>query len=392
MFFKPVDWCTDFVAMCSFCLFMFWTNRSWKVGGENAVEIVRRRGVAVGASLDRHLPLFIIAPFRMSLAAYKAVQKRFPGFLFGMLVFVAYYQSFAVSRQVLNYVSQMCHNVTAFLPDNTVQIVCSFIPFGLLSHEFSRVPSHVVLVMYAFVAALFYSFDFHWLVFFFITWNLTVQITYGQSSKWMQWFFTALVAVYCTKAVSYHFDIASPIGIIAMVCAFGILYVKGTDWVHEETGNGPNVHDGSQERYFQRGSAQAQMQFIKQRLKVFLFIIAIAVLSTFGQVRTWSALDFETDTSSNVFCKAENRTQLECLVNVSYYNPFAPDADNCSSVGHQWDFCGECGGRNFNKSFPLIYRIITTHTIGSWHAKLGQDGSELSRVPAPGDTQTIDVP
>ena len=174
--------------------------------------MVRRRAVAVGASLDRHLPMFIIAPFRMSHAAYKAVQKRYPGFLFGMLVFVAYYQSFTVSRQVLNYVSQMCHNVTAFLPDYTGSIACSFIPFGLLSHEFSRVPSHVVLVMYAFVASACCYFDFHWLVFFFITWNLTVQITYGESPKWMQWFFTALVAVYCTKAVSYYFTLHLRLG------------------------------------------------------------------------------------------------------------------------------------------------------------------------------------
>ena len=119
----------------------------------------------------------------------------------------------------------------------------------------------------------------------------------------------------------------------------GILYTFTNSRIHDDTNKAVLIRDGFQVRYFQRGSVKAQMKFIKQRLKVFMFVIGVTTFCTLGHVHPWTTFDYGPETTANVFCKIDNTIQLECLVNTTYNDPYSESQD-CKSGSQEWDYCG----------------------------------------------------
>ena len=99
---------------------------------------------------------------------------------------------------------------------------------------------------------------------------------------------------------------------------------------------------GYNERFFQRGDANTQMEFVQRKWRGFMFVFAAAALCVMAQIGMTSPSSIEPETVSHVFCKADNKTQLECLVNVIYHNPFEsePESSFCNFPSTEWDFCG----------------------------------------------------
>ena len=84
------------------------------------------------------------------------------------------------------------------------------------------------------------------------------------------------------------------------------------------------------------------MKFVQRKWREFMFVFAAAALCVMAQIGMTSPSSIEPETVSHVFCKADNKTQLECLVNVAYHNPFEPESANsfCNLPSTEWDFCG----------------------------------------------------
>ena len=86
-----------------------------------------------------------------------------------------------------------------------------------------------------------------------------------------------------------------------------------------------------------------QFDFVTRHLRVFLFIIFVSALVTMHLLRC-SDSTLEPETLSNVFCKIDNERQLECVVRVSYADPYEPEQCRCNISSAEWDFCGAFSG------------------------------------------------
>ena len=96
------------------------------------------------------------------------------------------------------------------------------------------------------------------------------------------------------------------------------------------------------ERFFQRGDASTQIDFAQRKWRGFLFVFAAAALCVMAQICVTSSPSFEPETISHVFCKADNKNQLECVVNVTYHNLYKANIANnfCNFSSTEWEFCG----------------------------------------------------
>ena len=84
-----------------------------------------------------------------------------------------------------------------------------------------------------------------------------------------------------------------------------------------------------------------QVQFIKQRVLVFLFIGVLSFLSAVGQHHSaFADSDITVFSKSNVFCK-NNQANHECVVDVMLDGPSESESEKrCKTDSSQWDFCG----------------------------------------------------
>ena len=267
-------------------------------------------------------------------SAHKKVYNTLPAGLFvGVLVFVVYYLLVVNLEDALKSVSHI-----------SVPFVISFIawllPFIPFVSDFSKLQTGTLCVMLVFVVSIRYLCNMDFLIFLIITLALQVQLTYGRSFPWQRWFFRVFVAVFCTKAISHFFGITSRCLLLFLTIVIGILYTFTNSRIHHDTNNTVMIRDGFQVRYFQRGVAKAQMKFIKQHLKVFMFIVGVTIFCALGHVHPWTTFEYGPETTANVFCKIDNASsQLACLVKASYNDPYS-ETEDCKSGSQDWDYCG----------------------------------------------------
>ena len=266
-------------------------------------------------------------------SAHKKVYNTLPaGLLVGVLVFVVYYQAVVKLEEALKSVS---HVSVPFV----ISFIGSLLPFGLYARALSKLRTGTLCAMLVFVASIRYLCTVDFVIFFIIALTIQLQLTYGRLFPSLRWFFRVFVAVFCTKAISHFFGIVSWFPNLFLVILTGILYTFTNSWIHHDTNNAVMIRDGFQVRYFQRGVAKAQMKFIKQRLKVFMFIIGVTTCCTLGHVHPWTTFEHGPETTANVFCKIDSTIQLECLVNTTYNDPHSESQD-CKSGSREWDYCG----------------------------------------------------
>ena len=127
-----------------------------------------------------------------------------------------------------------------------------------------------------------------------------------------------------------------------LLVIFAELYSRASTWIHRKTDRALFERRNFHQRYFQRGDATAQLQFVQRRRDVFFFIFIVAALSTMGLLCT-DPFDFGPETISNVFCKTDNERQLDCRVMVKYYDPAESAAEEplCHCATDDWEFCGK---------------------------------------------------
>jgi len=166
-------------------------------------------------------------------------------------------------------------------------------------------------------------------------WHFIIKVC----AKSVSWIFLdrTFVAGFCTKLLTYHCDITSLSLTVVMFLTLCQFYGAASMWAHGEDHN----DDGNYR--FERGDANTQLQFVRHKWRVFLVMFVSAALCTMGQIHTSSPSTVQPETISHVFCKTNKETQLECLVNSTYFNPVEPEVKKCfcDSNSSEWDFCGE---------------------------------------------------
>ena len=258
------------------------------------------------------------------------------GLVAGVFVFVAYYYVVGSLEEVFKLLSQIS---LPFVTDMVIRTIATLLPFGFFILDFSKLHPGMLFVMFLFMVSITCLWSVDFLIFFIITLNINLKLAYGRSFAWLRWSFRVFVAVFCTKAISHFFGITSWFPILFLTIVTGVLYTFVDSRIHHSTNNAVMIRDEFQQRYFQRGIAKTQMNFVKQRLKVFLFIVVVTILSTLGHVYPWPTFDYGSETTANVFCKIDHTTQLECHVKTAYNEPYFESQD-CKSGSQEWDYCG----------------------------------------------------
>lgn len=177
---------------------------------------------------------------------------------------------------------------------------------------------------------------------FWLNVSLNLHMTYEGTFEWLRVFGRAFAAGCCTNLVAYYCDIGSLFWTATLFVSIFGLHAVISAWVLDGRDKSLLVDGDYNERFFQRGDAKTQLDFVARKLKIFAFIFTVSALCTLGQLRTSSSVAFDPETISNVFCKIDSKNQLECVVDVTYYDPAAPDADtcHCDLDSQEWDFCG----------------------------------------------------
>ena len=177
-------------------------------------------------------------------------------------------------------------------------------------------------------------------------WHFVIEVSKPYVLKFIEvckqfvsWIFLdrTFVAGFCTKLLTYHCDITSLLLTVVIFLTLRKLYDAASMWAH-----GEDYKDDGDYR-FERGDANTQLEFVRHKWRVFSVMFAAAALCAMGQMHTSSPSTVQPETISHVFCKTDSETQLECLVNTTYFNPFVSESQHCfceyNSTG--WDFCGK---------------------------------------------------
>ena len=173
---------------------------------------------------------------------------------------------------------------------------------------------------------------------FFVKFKLRYDFVFNYFANVVSWIVLerAFVAGFCTKLISHHCSIDSLLLTMTLFLLCFDIYKFASIWAH-----GENHNEGDTYR-FERGDANTQFVFVARNWRVFSVVFAAAALCTMGQMHTTPRYSIQPETISHLFCKTNNETQLECLVNAAYFNPSDSDSEKCfcDSNATEWDFCG----------------------------------------------------
>ena len=332
------------ICQLSVCMLLLWPSRQWKI------EANKTRGTMHWLG-ERPPPFLIllIAIFKdWKTRAYNnfyenvCIQVR-PGQVVGALVFIVYYLWTLTGLQamLLKAVSLFGLRIAeTLLPGFIIPIAKPLLPFVLRIREFWEVPIPTKVAMYVLMASMMYLYDFCHLVYFLITLTINLQIAYGKTSAWQRCFVRIFVVVFCTRAISHYLGVTLLPLIVGLLRVVDNLYTTIDERMHKQKKNAVFVRGQFQTRYFPRGVAQTQMQFVKERLNVFVFIFVVSTLCTSGQLHPWPTFDFGPESISTLFCKVDNTTQLECRVKTSFNDPYTSEPGHCDSCSTAWTNCG----------------------------------------------------
>ena len=147
----------------------------------------------------------------------------------------------------------------------------------------------------------------------------------------------AFVAGFAAKWICYHCNISSFLLIIVLFGTLRQVCQAASAWAHGEH------HKVNQTYRFERGDANTQLEFVKHKWRVFMLMFVSAAFCSMGQIHTASPSTTVPESISYIFCKMDRDTQLECVVNTTYFNPSASEAQKCfcDSTSSEWAFCGE---------------------------------------------------
>ena len=303
------DYGKPFFANLSFFLLLWWPSRPWEIT----------------TSKRQHWS-----------AAYC---QTFVYFAFGIVVLLAgFFYKAGISTFATTIFSALYYRLTDYVPEIAITI---FLPLALcISSPQIDVKPRVAL--YVFLLVIIYYVGILTLLLFCVIFFANIYDTYGPTSKVRRYLVRTFTTSCCSALISDYIGLMSTIWKVILFYIIVQMHVVATRWVHGFNDFAVLVEHDYRERFFRRGNAKTQIDFVTRHLRVFLFIIFVSALCTMDLLRC-SDFTPEPETVSNVFCKIDNERQLECLVQVSYADPYAyePEKCQCSNISSaEWDFCG----------------------------------------------------
>ena len=294
----------SFFAILSFFLLLWWPGRSW--------EITTRK--------------------RESLESCHT----FVSFVFGLVVLIGGLLKKAAMFTVLKETfSALYCGLTDSVPEIAVIMSLAF----AICISSPQMDFKSRLVLYVFLLVITYYVSILELSIFFFIFSLNMYDTYGQTSNVQRWLLMLFTASCFERLISDYIGLMFTVWKVILFVIIVQAYAVATRWVHGNNDVAVLVEHGYRERFFQRGNAKVQFDFVTRNLRVFSFIIFVSALVTVDLLRC-SDSTLAPETISNVFCKIDNERQLECVVQVSYADPYEPEKCQCNISSAEWDFCG----------------------------------------------------
>ena len=272
------------------------------------------------------------------------------GFLLGLILFLTYCGACALLEYALQpFVGY--YYATQALPVGVVPLSLPLLLFLLRINDFSKLSFSTGWKMYACVATMTGVCDIatelgfiYALLFIFFT-LISLHATFGQTSAALRWFYRIFVMCFSHMAVAkaislFYLGILSPVTTALLHVCVVAMYLSAFAFIYCKANQPILIHDEYNERFFQRGNEQAQMQYVTRHMHTFLILTAISAICTFGQFGPSSTGDVP-EAMANVFCKVSSPKQLQCMVNVTYYDPAKSESgEQWTEDSSKWDFCG----------------------------------------------------
>ena len=264
----------------------------------------------------------------------------------GLVICFVYCYAFVALEYVVQPITGLYHDYIEKIPVYVAPLVSPLI-FFLVNYfhnnEVSKLSVWTICTMYACVAIITYAFGIINTLLFFVTASISLHMAYGRTTAWQRWFFLIFTIYFCCKAVMkflpQSLGVFPPLwNAILYIVMFAIYGKIAAALFFSKTilSNGDY-----RERFFQRGTAQVQLQYIKQQWRIFLLVMPLAAICTIGQFYHPSVTHETSDTMGHIFCKVDSVNKPECLVNVTYDAPIHSNAEkNYTDDDSEWDYCG----------------------------------------------------
>ena len=309
--------------------------------------------------------------------------------VFGLVMFYTYYYAFVVLKHAAQPLVGLYRGATEDLPVYVVPLLLPLIVFLVYINDFSKLSFLSCFTMYAYIAATMYTCGIVYTLLFFGITLMSLHVTYRRTSAGFRCFFRIFAIFFCHKAVikevsQYYVGILPPLWNAVLLICVAAIYSIVTEFIHGKMEQTLLIRDNCHEQFFQRGSAQVQMQYVKQQGCIFSFVMAVAAICTFGQFASSSTHDAP-DTMANVYCKVDPTNQLQCLVNVTYDDPIGFKEERGVDDSPDWDFCGMLPSSCARNPLAAVNIFIVISSSGTWQGKPAPGVFQVDQRAPPGN-------
>ena len=262
----------------------------------------------------------------------------------GVMLCIWYYYAFVGLEYAVKPFAGLYRSFDEAVPIYITSLVLPLLFFVLRANEALELSLPMFCTMYAYVSAITLAFGIVNTLLFLFTTVMSLVITFGKTSARLRYFYRIYATHFCSKTmtnlVSHFYGVLPPQWNGVLYVFIAAVYLLAAAYIYGKSEQTVRVGEDFHERFFQRGNVQAQIKYIKQQWHLFSFIVATATICSFGQFGPSFTHD-ASDTMGHAFCKVDRTKQLECRVNVTYFNPreFESEED-WTSNSTEWDFCG----------------------------------------------------
>ena len=262
----------------------------------------------------------------------------------GLIVSLVYYYTFVGLEYAVQPVAGFYRSFIEEYPTFITSLLLPLFFFIFRIDEVLKLSRPILCITCACVSVITCAYGIINTLLFFFTTVMSLLMTFGRTSARQRWFYWIFTTHFCaravTKLVSHFYGIVPPLLNWVLYLFIAAIYKIVAAFIYRKTKQTLFEGEDYHERFFQRGNAQVQIEYIKQRWHIFSFVIAVATICSYGQFGPSLTYD-ASDTAGNIFCKVDGTNQLECMVNVTYHNPCKSESEeHWINNSTEWDFCG----------------------------------------------------
>ena len=250
--------------------------------------------------------------------------------LFGILGLHYYYLGFLGTFASIQY------RIAPVILQLAAPILLPFFLCMPRKQDFLQMERQALCVMVAYVASITYCVGFIPTLLLWFNMSLVLHITYAQTSWWTRCISSTLVILSCAKILTYYLGVMWLLWTTMLYIGVYFYARKLIDPLDRVFLSGKPSSDS---QLIPQTSVRAFIQFLQHRGHVFLAIMLLSVLCTFGQLGMLFPFEEPGKTIANVFCKVDQINRLQYLVKVSFSNRSGLDG-HCKNNSQEWGFCG----------------------------------------------------